>query len=55
MVTQVYRFAMGKQESADEAVLIDQLATKFRGSNRSFQQLLLDFTSDRTFGYRRDE
>src|SRR5262249_40565228 len=40
VVTQLYRFAMGKQESENEAVLINQLATKFRGSNRSFQQLL---------------
>jgi len=55
VTTQLYRFAMGKQESPDEAVLIGQLATKFHGSNRSFKQLLLDFTSHETFAYRRDE
>lgn len=55
VVSQVYRFAMGRQESDDDGVLIGQLTTKFRGSNRSFQQLLLDFVSHETFAYRRDE
>jgi hypothetical protein len=55
VVTQVYRFAMGKQESADDAGLITALTTKFRGNNRSFKQLLLDVASNETFAFRRAE
>jgi hypothetical protein len=55
VVTQVYRFAMGKQESAGDAGLIAALTTKFQGSNRSFKQLLLDVASNETFAFRRAE
>jgi hypothetical protein len=55
IVTQVYRFAMGKQESAGDAGLITALTTKFQSSNRSFKQLLLDVSSNETFAFRRAE
>jgi hypothetical protein len=55
VVTQVFRFAMGRREATEDGALLGALTSRFRGNNRSFNQLLLDFVSDPTFGYRKDE
>lgn len=55
IVTQVYRFAMGRKETASDAALIDNLTGKFRGSNRTFIPLLLDFVADETFAFRKED
>lgn len=52
VVTQVYRFAMGRKESSSDAALIDALTRKFRSSNRAFTQLLLELVSHETFAFR---
>jgi hypothetical protein len=54
-VTQVYRFAMGRRESASDTGLLDRLTAKFLGSHRAFAELLLDLISDETFLFRREE
>jgi hypothetical protein len=55
VVTQVYRFAMGRRESGEDGGLISALTARFRTSNHSFTQLLLDFVSDETFAFRKNE
>ncbi len=55
IVTQVYRFAMGRREQPQDAALITALTDGFKSKGRLFNGLLLDFVSDDTFTYRREE
>jgi Protein of unknown function (DUF1588)/Protein of unknown function (DUF1592)/Protein of unknown function (DUF1595)/Protein of unknown function (DUF1585) len=55
IVTQVFRFANGRREKADDAALITKLTQEFTGDERQFQSLLIDLVTDDTFGFRRDE
>ncbi len=55
VATQVFRFAMGRRETPRDANLIDQLVTRWRGKNRSFQELLLAIVTDPTFAHRKEE
>jgi len=55
ITTQVFRFAMGRNETPDDAELITQLTGSFHDSQRRFDQLLLQVVSDARFGYRREE
>ncbi len=55
LVTQVYRFAMGHREAAEDQPYLDTLAKNFKGSGYRFDQLLLDLTGSEWFMYRREE
>lgn len=55
ITTQVFRFAMGRNETTADADLISALTRSFHGGQRHFDQLLLDLVSDERFGYRREE
>ncbi len=55
ITTQLFRFAMGRNETADDGDLISQLTRSFHDGQRRFDQLLLDVVSDDRFAYRREE
>ncbi len=55
IVTQVYRFAMGRREQPADAALISALTDGFKSKGRIFAGLLLDFVTDDTFQYRKEE
>lgn len=55
VVTQVYRFAMGRREAPADAALVEKLTESFRQKNRPFAELLLDFVADETFAFRMEE
>ncbi len=55
IVTQVFRFANGRREKAEDAALISKLTSEFTSDERKFQSLLIDLITDDTFGFRRDE
>ncbi len=55
VTTQVFRFAMGRRESAEDFAGITARATRFREGGRSFQALLMDLVTDPAFSYRREE
>src|SRR5215813_13167034 len=55
ITTQVFRFAMGRNETADDADFISQLTRSFHSGQRHFDQLLLDVVSDDRFVHRREE
>lgn len=55
VVTQLYRFNMGRLEDAVDAPLIAQLTEGFRQKQRSFQQLVKDFVTHPTYAFRVEE
>ena len=55
ITTQLFRFAMGRNETPDDADLIGQLTKSFHDGQRKFDQLLLEVVSDDRFAYRREE
>ncbi len=55
ITTQLFRFAMGRNETPDDAALISQLTRSFHDGQRRFDQLLLDVVSDERFSHRREE
>ncbi len=55
IVTQIFRFASGRREAPADLALIDNLTTGFKNKNRIFSELLLDYVSDSTFAFRKDE
>ncbi|MGZ6162151.1 MAG: DUF1588 domain-containing protein [Myxococcaceae bacterium] len=55
ITTQLFRFAMGRNETADDADLIALLTRSFHDGQRHFDQLLLEVVSDPRFVYRREE
>jgi hypothetical protein len=55
ITTQLFRFAMGRNETVDDADLISQLTRSFHDGQRHFDQLLLDVVSDPRFVHRREE
>jgi hypothetical protein len=55
ITTQLFRFAMGRNETADDAEAIAQLTGSFHQSQRRFDQLLIDLVSNERFAYRREE
>ncbi len=55
ITTQLFRFAMGRNETVDDADLISQLTRSFHDGQRRLDQLLLDVVSDPHFTYRREE
>ncbi len=55
IVKQVFRFASGRREAPADLALIDNLTSGFQKKNRQFSELLLDYVSDDTFAFRREE
>jgi hypothetical protein len=55
IATQTYRLAMGRQETAADAAIIQSLAAGFINKNRAFDELLLDLVSSAAFVHRRVE
>jgi hypothetical protein len=54
-VTQLYRFAMGRKVEASDAVVVEQLATRFKDGGHAFDELLVDIVSTESFGFRKQE
>lgn len=55
VVTQVYRFAMGRREVPEDARVLELLTDGFKAKDRAFTQLLVDLVVDPTFAYRTEE
>jgi hypothetical protein len=55
IVTQVFRFAAGRREAPADLALLENLTTGFKTKNRMFAELLLDYASDDTFAFRKEE
>ncbi|MBX7113593.1 MAG: DUF1588 domain-containing protein [Myxococcaceae bacterium] len=55
VVTQLYRFNMGRKEDPADLAFISALTEGFRSQRREFQTLLKDFVSHPTFAYRVEE
>jgi hypothetical protein len=55
VVTQLYRYAMGRREHAQDQPTLDLLSDLFRQKSRSFEELVLDTVSTAAFIYRTEE
>jgi hypothetical protein len=55
VVTQLFRMAYGRRETADDAAGIASLTDAFKQKGRAFDQLMVDVASDPAFIYRRLE
>ena len=55
VVTQLFRMAYGRRETADDAANITTLTSGFKQKGRAFDQLMVDVASDPAFIYRRLE
>lgn len=55
VVSQVYRFAVGRREDGDDAPVLEELVTKFQENGKRFDQLMLDLVSQPSFGFRKEE
>jgi hypothetical protein len=53
VVKQVYRFALGRRETAADGTALTQIAMSFRDGGFAFDQVLMDIVSSDFFGYRR--
>lgn len=54
-VTQLYRFANGRHETADDAPSLAALGAAFKAGGRRFDQLMIDLAASAAFGHRRLE
>jgi len=55
IVTQLYRYAMGRRELPADQPTLDALSTLFRQKARSFEELVLDTVSSAAFANRTEE
>ena len=55
VVTQVYRFAMGRREAKGDVDLINRLGGSFADKDHAFDQLLIELAGSEAFGFRRQE
>jgi hypothetical protein len=55
VVTQLYRFAIGRKELSEERANITRLTQDFQESGYAFKSLLLDFGTDEVFAFRLEE
>jgi hypothetical protein len=55
VVTQLYRYAMGRRESVEDQPTLDLLSELFRQKSRSFEELVLDTVSTAAFVNRTEE
>jgi hypothetical protein len=53
MVTQMYRFGLGRSETADDACAIQAIETRFRAGGETFAALLDAFVRSDAFRSRR--
>ena len=54
MVTQLYRFAVGHKEQAEDVAYLDSLTTSLAADGR-FDHLVLALVGNDAFAYRREE
>ena len=55
VVTQVYRFAMGRRETAADQGALDDLGARFKDDKHAFDQLMIELVSADAFGFRKQE
>ncbi|MES1205847.1 MAG: DUF1592 domain-containing protein [Pseudomonadota bacterium] len=55
VVTQLYRMALGRQETAADAPTLGELTSAFKGSGRTFDKLLVDVVAAPAFIHRQTE
>lgn len=55
VVSQVYRFAVGRREDPDDDPVLNELTTRFEEGGNRFDQLMLDLVSQPSFGFRKEE
>ena len=55
IVTQVYRFAMGRREQGDDFYAVEDLTESFAEGGYAFDKLLIDVVSSEGFGFRVQE
>jgi hypothetical protein len=52
-VTQLFRFAMGRRETVEDAAVLESLTENFRAGGYAFDELVLKIVGSPTFGFRR--
>ncbi len=55
VVTQVYRFAMGRRETTADKSALDDLGAHFKNDKHAFDQLMIELVSTDAFGFRKQE
>ena len=55
VVSQVYRFAVGRREDGDDEPILDELSASFLANGNRFDQLMLDLVAQPSFGFRKEE
>jgi hypothetical protein len=55
VVTQLYRFAVGRRERAEDTQGIAALGEKFKDEQHAFDELLIEIVSSDGFGFRKEE
>ncbi len=55
VVREVYRFAMGRNESPDESAALQPMSDALKSENETFRDVLLGVATAESFGFRRDE
>jgi hypothetical protein len=52
LVTQLYRFTVGRQERSEDSAFIDAMTTRFRASDHRYADLLLAIATSPAFAHR---
>jgi hypothetical protein len=55
LIRQVYRFAMGRREKAEDNAILKDVETKFTEGGHAFDGLMLDIVASESFGFRKQE
>jgi len=55
VVSQIYRFAVGRREGAEDDPILEGLTDGFTSSGRKFDELMLEIVSSESFGFRKEE
>ncbi len=55
VVTQLYRFAIGRREASEDTPVLEGLTTKFKNADHGFAPLMLEVVAEGGFGFRRAE
>ncbi len=55
LVKQVFRFAMGRRETADDDDVVQRVLSKFQDTQLRFDEMLLAFVTEEAFRYRRQQ
>lgn len=55
VITQVYRFAMGRRETAADSAALTELGAHFKDEKHAFDQLMIELVASDAFGFRKQE